>query len=58
MNTVFHDPVAVGSRKLAASSILLPVLPSIPRIGKEPGCGERIGIPCFTPAMDAPASPG
>lgn len=48
VNTVFHN---------GASSILLPVLPGLPDLGPEPGCGERIGVPCFTPAADAPTLP-
>ncbi|HVM40915.1 MAG TPA: CocE/NonD family hydrolase, partial [Acidimicrobiia bacterium] len=40
-NTVFHS---------GASSVLLPVLPTVPRIDAEaPDCGALIGVPCFTP---------
>ncbi|MGH2760200.1 MAG: hypothetical protein ACRDKJ_11650, partial [Actinomycetota bacterium] len=53
VNTVYHD--AVG--RLEASSVLLPILPRLPKIGKEPACSERIGVPCFSPALDAPSAP-
>ncbi len=39
------------------SIILLPVLPKLPVIGQEPKCGERIGLPCFTPQLDLPGGP-
>ena len=58
LNTVHHDAVAASDgRILGASSILLPVLPRLPKIGPEPACRERIGVPCFTPAVDLPSLP-
>jgi predicted acyl esterase len=32
-----------------ASSILLPVLPSLPPLGDAPACGAQTGVPCFKP---------
>lgn len=41
VNTVFHS---------GASSLLVPVITSVPPIGAEPACGAMTGVPCFTPA--------
>jgi len=43
VNTVHHDGIA----GLQPSSVLLPILPTLPVLGDEPTCGQRIGVPCF-----------
>lgn len=47
VNMVHHDGVA----GLEPSSILLPVMPTLPVLGAEPACGDRVGNPCFTPVV-------
>lgn len=47
-NTVYHDPID----GLAASSILLPLLPRTPEISPTaPACESVVGVPCFRPAF-------